>query len=68
MVKTSRLNERVVYQENNMVDCMDSMDWEEAEDELAELRTPVIHMHGGSRKRETHACEVQALAVLHMAD
>ena len=45
-----------------MVDSIDSVEWEETKDELRELRTPVIHIHGGSRKRGTQACEIQALA------
>ena len=41
---------------------MDSIEWEETKDEPRELRTPVIHIDGGNRKRGTQACEIQALS------
>ena len=60
--KTVVLHKPFVNDEGKMVDSIDSIEWEETKDELRELRTPVIHIDGGNRKRGTQACEIQALS------
>ena len=62
ITKTILLHKLVINHENKMVDAIDSVEWEETKEELRELRTPVIHIDGGNRKRGTQACEIQALS------
>ena len=60
--RTVHLHQPVLNSQGKMVDSIDSIEWEETKDELREIRTPVIHIDGGNRKRGTQICEIQALS------
>ena len=51
--------------EGTVVDSIGSVEWEETRHELRELRAPLVYIDGGSRKRGTHICEIQALSGGH---
>ena len=53
ITKTIPLSKPVINHENKMVDAIDGIEWEETRKELREIKTLVIHIHGGNRERES---------------